>query len=833
MSEQKYIEKKRPDPEGLDFEGLKKEGLRLLQELCGKTWTDYNLHDPGVTILEHLCYALTDLMYRTEFDTADYLTGKDGSIDFEKQALFRPQDIFPSQPITINDYRKIIFDAIPEIDNVWVRTDKENDSTDTGGPLQGLYRIHVKLKETVDETEAKAQRDQVIEKVEEIYTANRNLCEDLKNVRIVEPRHYSLHADVEIDGTRDPVDILAEIYFKCSKYIAAGIVFYPYEEMLSKEQSLEEIFTGPLTEHGYIKENELDQSYEPATISNMIGIISNIDGVRFVNRLCFEDDASRKTESITYDPFLQSVPCLRFPRGDEEVEVRLFKGEKELPISLNAARVEFDRLNFKYQALRYTREDIADLTPLPKGEFRNFREYYSIQNHFPEIYGINPYGVPDSAPAKRKAQARQLKAYLFLFEQIMSNFLENLQEIPRLFSLEEELRQSYFHQVLSNKNLPNVEELYDGRPDEVESKIGRILARYDKFGDRRNRILDYLLGIYGENFTQSSLRRFNYYHTDQEPDHVLIRNKLNFLKHIIQISQKRAGAFNYRKESWNTDNISGFKKKVGILTGLKYFQNRSLTDVFVEKGLELISDEQFKRLKESALELEFVDLGDIDDRVYGQFHEIPPEKFMGKDERRLFKEIVFLKNNVLNESILKNGIDSNRFKVGSLGDDKTFQIVFKPYESERWYYLASYDTEEEAVGTANDLRRFLINLNLESEGVHIVEHILLRALSKKAHDIQVPDDFYSFRISVIFPSWTARFKDKEFRKLAEETVRLNCPAHVYPEFYWLDFKKMHQFEERYKAWLTKKCSADIADDVLDDHSKELITFLLEHNKPRS
>ena len=33
----------------------------LLQELCGETWTDYNLHDPGVSILEQLCYGLTDL----------------------------------------------------------------------------------------------------------------------------------------------------------------------------------------------------------------------------------------------------------------------------------------------------------------------------------------------------------------------------------------------------------------------------------------------------------------------------------------------------------------------------------------------------------------------------------------------------------------------------------------------------------------------------------------------------------------------------------------------------------------------------------------------------
>jgi hypothetical protein len=121
MIESTYIEKNRPDSVGPDFATLRAEGIRLLQELCGRHWTDYNLHDPGVTILEQLCYALTDLMYRAEFDVADYLTDKNGQIDFDKQALFLPQDIFPSQPITLDDYRALLYNALPEADNVWLR----------------------------------------------------------------------------------------------------------------------------------------------------------------------------------------------------------------------------------------------------------------------------------------------------------------------------------------------------------------------------------------------------------------------------------------------------------------------------------------------------------------------------------------------------------------------------------------------------------------------------------------------------------------------------------------------------------------------------------------
>ena len=63
-----------PKHPALDYDFLRQEGIRHLEHLAGQLWTDYNTHDPGITILEQLCYALTDLVYRTEFDTADFLS---------------------------------------------------------------------------------------------------------------------------------------------------------------------------------------------------------------------------------------------------------------------------------------------------------------------------------------------------------------------------------------------------------------------------------------------------------------------------------------------------------------------------------------------------------------------------------------------------------------------------------------------------------------------------------------------------------------------------------------------------------------------------------------
>ncbi len=78
MTESQTISNKPPARPGMDFALLREEGIRRIQKLAGDTWTDHNLHDPGVTILEQLCYAITDLSYRLDFEMKDLLAGPPG-----------------------------------------------------------------------------------------------------------------------------------------------------------------------------------------------------------------------------------------------------------------------------------------------------------------------------------------------------------------------------------------------------------------------------------------------------------------------------------------------------------------------------------------------------------------------------------------------------------------------------------------------------------------------------------------------------------------------------------------------------------------------------------
>ena len=73
MDEPLTISKEAPSNKSMDYNLLRDEGIKYIQSIAGKLWTDYNVHDPGITILEVLCYALTDLGYRASYDIKDLI----------------------------------------------------------------------------------------------------------------------------------------------------------------------------------------------------------------------------------------------------------------------------------------------------------------------------------------------------------------------------------------------------------------------------------------------------------------------------------------------------------------------------------------------------------------------------------------------------------------------------------------------------------------------------------------------------------------------------------------------------------------------------------------
>src|SRR6478736_3548608 len=84
------------DP-GLDQAQLYALGLEHVRRLSRRIWTDHNAHDPGITTLELLCYALTELAYRGQFAIEDLLASDVDNALCMAEQFFSARQILPTR----------------------------------------------------------------------------------------------------------------------------------------------------------------------------------------------------------------------------------------------------------------------------------------------------------------------------------------------------------------------------------------------------------------------------------------------------------------------------------------------------------------------------------------------------------------------------------------------------------------------------------------------------------------------------------------------------------------------------------------------------------------
>lgn len=808
MKTEDHIKRLLSDSDGLDFDGLRRKGIALLQDLSSDQWTDYNLHDPGVTLLELLSYGLTDLVYRTDFDVADFLTGPDGKIDFQEQALFPPPDIFPNQPVTDIDFCKLIYDQLPPVDDVWIRKRGKT----------GLYTVFIKPHESLLIKENHDDRVALRKDVLLLLSLYRNLCRDVEEVFIVEAQVYGLSGEIEIDDSRPAAEIYADIYFHCANLISSGGRIVRFEEARAQGMSWEQMLEGPLTYHGYIADGHFKQANYDIDVVKLITLVRHIPGVRQVNRLCLLDEKGVEHSQVKLKEKRGVCPVLGFPDDPTVLQaLRLIHGKNADPLPLGAqedflhipgrhaeqlheeAQLYLRKKEFEHDAFRSNEGQLLRLLKLPHGAYRNLAEYGSVGEHTPAIYGINHYGVPDSYPAEDRARARQLKAYLYPFEQMMANYLASLQGIKRVYSSDETLDRTYFAQELGNKQVPNLEILY--REDLETGEVDAVLAGQDTFTDRRNRVLDSLLAVYGEVFPADALRRFDLYHPDDFGHH-LIACKIGLLKYFCELSAGRGQAMNLLLPYWTGRNCAPIQRRVQLLLGgSEQVAGGKLVKELHNKQVKFTSDKRYADLLGPAL-----DEGHTEVLAWA-VAPAPQPVLSG------------LPFGTVSPSLLLAGIHQENYRVSAGDGDERWLCL--NLEEKGWRPLLRLPLAD-APYAARELRERLIALNKAAEGCHLIEHVLLRPRVEGAVH-EVASDFYTHRVSVVLPGFTARFRDQRCRAWVEELIAQNLPAHILPTFYWLDFACLALFELRYEKWLDLVAVVD--DPVaLDQASAGMIAF---------
>ncbi|HEY5746261.1 MAG TPA: hypothetical protein VIU12_09315, partial [Chryseolinea sp.] len=105
-------------PNSQNFAYIREEGLVVIRRLAPETWTDHNLHDPGITLHEALCYALTEAGFLGALDMPDLLTSGEQQAP---QEFFTTARVLPSAPVSLRDFQKIFIDH-PLVRRAWAFT---------------------------------------------------------------------------------------------------------------------------------------------------------------------------------------------------------------------------------------------------------------------------------------------------------------------------------------------------------------------------------------------------------------------------------------------------------------------------------------------------------------------------------------------------------------------------------------------------------------------------------------------------------------------------------------------------------------------------------------
>ncbi|MCG8421914.1 MAG: hypothetical protein MJE77_28670 [Proteobacteria bacterium] len=559
----------------MDYAFLRQEGIRHIEKLAGRLWTDFNAHDPGITILEQLCYAITDLAYRTSYQLPDLLAGEG---DDPYRSLYSPATILPCFPVTLTDLRKLVID-VEGVKNAWIeRVEKPavplfyhegrkalslQSESQYVEPvfLKGLYRVLIEKSELADKDGSLVQS----EAARRLH-AFRNLCEDFEEIRVLESQPIQVDAYVEVGPVDDAEEVLAEIYRKIANYVSPSVAFATLEEMLDKGKRVDEIFEGPLLEHGFIDSDDLDAMQRRTAIhtSDLIHEISSVAGVRAVREIAVSADGQTEVWSLEVD-------ADRAPKFDLRNST-ITLARDNLMVSLNVDNViaTYNERLRKSTVFGKLSRNQRDLIP-PPGRDRTIGAYYSIQNQFPALYGIGELGLPESASGQRKAWANQLKAYLMFFDQLLANYFAQLANARELFSYHSTTPYTYFAQPIDDSAL-GLDKIRKSEASEYRAHVTEHTeassARSGGPLRRKNRFLNHLMARFAEQFTDYSLILYGAMPEQaSSPDQKLVADKQVFLQHYPEISGARAAGFDYL-EPWSKDNISGLERRIRLKLGL-------------------------------------------------------------------------------------------------------------------------------------------------------------------------------------------------------------------------------------------------------------------------
>jgi hypothetical protein len=508
----------------LDYAALRADAIKELERLTDTRWTDFNAHDPGITILEALCYALTDFGYRLFHPLPDLLTPKPGEVA-PPSVFAGPIASLSCRAVTVDDLRAAAID-VPGVRNAWVEpalpplqvplhdpakntlellpSDQPTPDGSTRLALKGLWRVLV-------EPEGGVLPNQVEADVAARLHGERALGEDFAEILVL--GEYGVKLDLAIELTPDAQGeaVLNAIGARFDAYFSPTIPRRSAAEVLALGDPAA-LVEGPMPRRGLPDRAALAAARRHRAIyrSDLIREAMAVPGVAAVRHIIFMERKEHWSLPIPDDrvPVLDraaSIFAVFSPGGD------LVTIPFKRPTSAKTR-----------PALRGSEMDRAPAA----GRWRNPAAFRPIAADLPPTYAVGEGTLTASAPVERRVAASRLRGYLGIFDIILAGHFAQLAELPTLFGAGGGAKPypvGDVQELLPHVNAPKILPDSDDLRGLVEKEDAADALR------RRNALLNHLLARFGEDLPNDPLAE------------ELITRKEAFLQALPMIGGSRGG----------------------------------------------------------------------------------------------------------------------------------------------------------------------------------------------------------------------------------------------------------------------------------------------------
>lgn len=447
---------------------------QISAEILESPWTDFNLHDPGVTTLEALLFAFEDLAYKYELPLPDLMQGK----EFNPFSAWLNDLLGSAYAVTEWDFRVLLANQ-PDVLNAAV-------IPAPGSVTQGLYNL---LKVAIA---AAPSPPPDLRQLELVLLRRRPLgtyfYRPSGRPSFIQERLVSIDFQIQLTWKEEGEPSQHQQFLKqtLANFLLPVLHLRPSQATL-------QIPTFTSTERDSETQDPQEQSFSAPgfrkvlTIAQLYHLIQELDCVALVSSIEIKlaDGPAPFTPNDLHFPQYTFTQLGTLKVNEKEVEEQPEK--RKLPAFPHPSSV-------------------------PKGSWKNTGAFYSLQRSFPPIYDLGSHLT--YGPDGNASLSANFRTFLSFFDQVRANQTAQLGKFYDLFS------PTALEAKLSTHSLKSPpDSFYDDLP--IPSPAPAPTAMSLLFQQRR---LDYLLALHGWDLTDKIPKEYG--------EKEILRIKTEFL-HLV------------------------------------------------------------------------------------------------------------------------------------------------------------------------------------------------------------------------------------------------------------------------------------------------------------